>query len=486
MGMRVKGLSSWWIAVPLLSVASFAAPRGDLRLVEAVRNGDRDAVRTLIAEVVDVNAAQPDGTTALAWAAYSDNLETADLLIRAGANVDAANDYGVTPLSLACTNGSVAMVDKLLTAKADPNAALLSGETALMTCARSGSVDGVKALLSHGADVDAKEIRAGQTALMWAVAEKHPEVARALIEHGADVHASSKSGFTPLLLAARHGDLDSARILLEAGADVNESTPEDGSALVVASGSGYEGLAIFLLERGANPNAVDRSGTAALHYAMLKAITPYQDITSSLAYLTYMFRPNMQELVKALLAHGANPNVRLGKTPRLPNGKSAMITLAGATPFWLAAAAGDVNAMRILVEKGADPLLGTEENVTPLMAAAGLGRRVNGHMDRTAEEEKNALEAVKLAVELGADIHASTETGLTALHGAAYTGANTIVQFLVESGAKIAAQDKFGQTPLSIAQRNMPQGLPSKYRSDQVYDKTVLLLRELSGDNSTH
>jgi ankyrin repeat protein len=377
------------------------------------------------------------------------------------------------------------MVQRLLESNANPNAALLSGETALMTCARAGSVAAVKALLVRGADVNAKETRSGQTALMWAVAERHPEVARELIEKGADVRARSKSGFTPLLIAARHGDQESARILLAAGADVNESTPEDGSALVVASGSGHEELAIVLLEKGADPNIADRFGTTALHYSMLKAIAPYQDITSSLAYLTYMFRPNMTGLVEALLRHGVNPNARLLKTPRLPNGKSAMLSLSGATPFWLAAAVGDVRIMQMLVEKGADPMLATEEKVTPLMAAAGLGRRVNGHMDRTATEEKEALEAVKFLVELGADVHASTETGLTAMHGAAYTGGNTIVRFLAERGAQVDVQDKFGQTPLTIAQRKMPPGLPNKFRSDQVYDKTVQLLSELAGSAAT-
>jgi uncharacterized protein len=463
----------------LLSTTGFGAPGGDLRLIEAVRNGDRDAVKKLMA-AVDVNSAQPDGATALAWAAHNNDLESAELLIRAGANVNAANEYGATPLSLACTNGSAAMVEKLLSANADPNAALLSGETVLMTCARAGDVNAVKALLARDANVNAKETRHGQTALMWAVAEKHPDAAQALIEHGADVHARSKNGFTPLLLAARHGDLESARILLAAGADINESTPEDGSALVVASGSGHESLAIFLLEKGADPDSADRFGTTALHYSMLKAITPYQDITSSLAYLTYTFRPNMPKLVEALLQHGANPNARLARTPRLPNGKSAMLSLTGATPFWLAAAVGDVQIMRMLREHGADPLLATEERVTPLMAAAGLGRRVNGHMDRTAEDEKAALAAVKLAVELGGDVHATTDTGLTAMHGAAYTGANTIVEFLAEKGADVNAHDKYGQTALSIAQRKMPQGTPNKFRSDQVYDATVKLLTELN------
>ena len=479
MGIRVEGLGSWWMMVPLLSVFTVAAPGADLRLVEAVRKGDRGAVRSLLAEPVDVNAAQPDGATALAWAAHGNDLETAELLIRTGADVNRANDYGVTPLSLACTNGSAAMVERLLAAMANPNVALLTGETVLMTCARAGNVDAVQALLTHGADVNAKETRGGQTALMWAVAEKHTQVVRALVERGADVQARSQGGFTPLLLAARHGDLDSARMLLDAGANVNDATPEDGNALVVASGSGHEALAIFLLEKGADPNAVDRNGTTALHYALLKGITPFQNMNTALSYLSYLFRPNMHELVKVLLAQGANPNVRFVKEPRLPNSRDGMLHLTGATPFWLAAAAGDAGVMRVLAENGADPLLATAENVTPLMVAAGLGRRVAGRMDRSAEEERGALEAIQLALELGADIHATSATGLTALHGAAYTGANSIVQFLVDQGARLDAQDKYGQTPLSIAEKNAPSGLPAQFRSDQAYDNTVRLLREL-------
>src|SRR6267142_289296 len=112
MGLRTK---TWitWAMVPLLGALSYAAPADDLRLVDAVKNRDRAAVRSLMEQQVNVNAAQPDGTTALAWAANRDDLETADLLIRAGADVNKANDYGVTPLSLACTNRSALMVERL-------------------------------------------------------------------------------------------------------------------------------------------------------------------------------------------------------------------------------------------------------------------------------------------------------------------------------------------------------------------------------------
>src|SRR5262252_914963 len=118
------GLKTKTAIVPLLGALTFAAGAEDLRLVDAVKNRDRAEVRALVDQHVNVNAAQPDGTTALAWAANRDDLETAGLLIRAGANVNTANDYGVTPLSLACTNRSAPMIDRLLKAGVNPNAAL--------------------------------------------------------------------------------------------------------------------------------------------------------------------------------------------------------------------------------------------------------------------------------------------------------------------------------------------------------------------------
>ena len=137
------------------------ASASDLQLLEAVRNQNREAVRALLKQQVDVNAPQGDGATALHWAAHRDDLETADLLIRAGAKVNAATDLGVTPIALACANGSAAMVEKLLAAGANPNA-VASGEPALMTAARTGSMGAVKALLARGADVNARDAVHGQ------------------------------------------------------------------------------------------------------------------------------------------------------------------------------------------------------------------------------------------------------------------------------------------------------------------------------------
>ena len=253
-GIRRRG-RSW--TCRLAAVAGLVAVSGgglqaasdDLRLVEAVKAQRWEAVRSLLAHGLDVDATQGDGATALHWAVYWDDQQTAELLIRAGADVDAANDYEVTPLWLACANASGEMVERLLAAGADAKATLTSGETALMACARTGSVDAVEALLNRGAEVDAREAAESQTALMWATAQRHPAVVRLLLDHGADPNARSRvrrevisrrlqadlrygersrslgsdaeetdiGGFTPLLFAARVGDLESARLLLGRG-----------------------------------------------------------------------------------------------------------------------------------------------------------------------------------------------------------------------------------------------------------------------------
>lgn len=459
-GGRTIGL----LAVVLLASASLPAESADLQLKEAIRNGDHIAVRALIEDGADVNAPEADGATLLHWAVRWDDSESADLLLRAGADPDAANAYGVTPLSLACINRSAPLVTRLLDAGADPNAATAMGESALMTCARTGNAKAVTALLEHGAgNVNAREASRGQTALMWAVAQGHPDVVRVLIDHGADVHARTQArsllvsvggrgderarelplgGFTPLLFAARHGRIESARLLLDAGANVNETGPDGASALVTASFSGHGELAAFLLERGAEPNAAD-AGYAALHTAVLRA-----DVT----------------LVRTLMAHGADPDVRLtggSRVPRATNWWILPASLAGATPFLLAAKYVDVEIMRILAEYGADPFLPLRDGTTPLMMAAGADWS-NGEIDRhyrrvppeVAEalhaDERPNLEATRFALSLGADVNARNDAGDTALHSAVFKAWPGVVDLLVEHGGDMQAMNERERTPLSM------------------------------------
>jgi ankyrin repeat protein len=447
----------------LIMVVAFAASvnaaPSRAPLADAAEKLDRAKVRALISQRVDVNAPQPDGMTALHWAVYQDDLDLSTLLLRAGANVKAASRYGVTPLSLACTNGNGGIVELLLKAGADANAPLPGGETPLMTAARTGAPAVVKALLSHGARVDAKDDRRGQTALMWAAAEGHAAIVEDLIEAGADVKARLPSGFTPLLFAVREGRLEVVRTLLKAGADVNETIPADGARrkgyggglppigatpLLIAIKNAHFELAAALLDAGANPDA------AVPGYTVLHAITnvrkpgvgdndPSPEGSGNLSSI---------ELVKKLVARGANVNARMTRRANLNNTRLNEI---GATPFMLAANTCDAELMRTLAALGADPLLTNTDNTTPLMAAAGLASRSPGEDPGT---ESETVEAVQVALDLGADINAVDKNGETAMHAAAYKNMPKVVKLLAAKGAKIAVwnkDDKFGWTPLAIA-----------------------------------
>jgi uncharacterized protein len=431
-------------------------------LINAARNVDREAVRRLLQENVDVNASEADGTTALHWASYRDDGESADLLIRAGANVNAANDLGATPLWTASQNGSAAMVGRLLQAGANPNAALLLGETPLMVGARSGNADVVRQLLVRGANVNARAAR-GQTALMWAVAQRHPDVVKALLEHRADVHARSESwsqveavsphghldynraipygNNTPLMFAARVGDLASAKLLVASGANVNDHDARGVSVVVLAAHSGFTDVVEFLLETGADPDS-SAAGFTALHEAIMR-----RDET----------------LVRILLAHGADPHARLQTwtpTRRQSTDLHFEPELVGATPLWLAARFVQPNVMRLLVERGADPLFvhrsdrivdGKEgraydhkyDATTALMAAVGMGGGGNAWVqpDRS-QREALALETAKLAVELGVDVNAMNTDGRTALDAAKTLKFETVVAYLVSKGARPGVTDK--------------------------------------------
>ncbi len=380
----VGGLGVTSLAV-LLSAVGVLGASSDAPLADAVEKMDRARIRTLLQQRVDVNAPQVDGMTALHWATYNDDLETTDALVRAGADVKAPNRYGVTPLSLACTNGNGTIVELLLKAGADSNAALPGGETPLMTAARVGSLNSVKTLLAHGATVDGKDDRRGQTALIWAAAEGHANVVEVLIEVGADFRIRLASGFTPLLFAVREGHADVVQALLKAGADVNETVPLEGrrrgyggrmppagaSALQMAVMNAHFELASQLLDAGANPNA-DLPGYTVLHaIASVRKPgvgdnDPAPEGSGTLSSL---------DLVKKLVARGANVNARMTKRANLTNTRLNEI---GATPFLLAAQTADAELMRTLAALGADPLLPNVDNSTPLMIAAGLATRSPG------------------------------------------------------------------------------------------------------------
>ena len=450
-------------------------------LADAAEKSDRATVRKLLKQRVDVNAPQVDGMTALHWATHLDDLEMARLLIKSSANPAATNRYGVAPLSLACANGNTELVEALLAAGADPNTTLRGGETALMTAARTGRVGPVKALLDRGAKVDARE-RRGQTALMWASAEGHTAVVELLLKAGADFHiALADSGFTPLFFAVREGRTEVARVLLKAGANVNDTLqprkvtgkgPRPGtSPLVLAVENGHFDLAVTLLDAGADPND-QRSGFTALHALSWVRKPPRGDGDDGDPPPIGSGNLSSLQFVKKLVSHGADVN------SRLKNGKSApgKFSRAGSTPFLLASFTDDVAFMQLLVDLGADPLLGNNDRSTPLMVATGIGIGSDA-ADETAGTEPEVIEAVQLLLKLGVDVNAVDANGETAMHGAAYKNDPKVVQLLADRGAKIEIwnrKNKYGWTPLLIAEGHRPGNFKPSAETVDAFHRIML------------
>ena len=480
-------------AVLLLALA--AAP-----LVDAVKSGDRAAAMTLIAQRVDVNAPEVDGTTALHWAVHRGDLDLAQRLIRAGAKVNVKNEYGSTPMSEAAVLGRADLLEALIKAGADVESPNADGQTALMVVARTSQVDAARLLLKHGAKVNAVEQWRGQTALMWAVAQKQPAMVAELVKAGADVNARSTvnnwerqvtaepraiyrpaGGLTPLLYAAREGCVECARTLADAGADLNLADPENISPLLMAVINGHWDTAQYLIKRGANPNKWDFWGRGPLYAAVdLNTIPrggrpdwPSLDETTSL------------QVIDLLLGAGANPNAQLKLSPPFRNigndrGLDGMLT-TGATPLLRAAKALDAPAIAALLAKGADITLANSRGMTPIMVAAGLGSvdaDTRGFY-LSEDTQERSIDSLKLLIKAGGDINSKDSRGLTPLHEAARWGWNDVVQFLVANGADLNAKDNRGNTPVDSALGKAGGNSRGGARID-VHEDTAALLKKLA------
>ena len=374
------------------------------------------------------------------------------------------------------------------------------GETPLMLAARSGDPALARELLKHGAAVDARDESFGQTPLMIAVREGHLETARVLLEAGAAVDARTKeeeaprfippsespeglsrgagiirAGWpdgrgkrypaggskTPLLYATREGHFDVARLLVDRGAtlelaDGNGVTPLL-SAIVNASiirvnrtgTSDHLKIAQLLLDAGADANAADWYGETPLWAAV-----DVRNLELGREHNDRGLRDEAFALIERLLDAGANPNARTKEYPHerrfilVVVGSVSWVDLTGQTPFLRAAAAGDVEVMRLLLAHGADPNIATEAGTTPLMVAAGVNWAVAETYDFGNEA---LLEAVKLAHSLGNDVNAVNSMGVAAIHGAANRGANDVIEYLAANGARLDVADAQGRTPLDWA-----------------------------------
>ncbi len=519
----------------MLAAALALCATTDTRLADVAQQGDKAAVRALLKQHADINAAQGDGATALHWAAFRDDLEMAQLLLQAGADVKAATREGaITPLFMACTNGSASMIEALLKAGAAVNTTKANGTTPLMVAAASGSAGAVQVLLDHGAKIDVKEEAHGQNALMFAAALDRADAVKLLLRHGADANLTTRSvklervrfdqdgnvipaaaagrrgaaptdetagatpvtgsgrggragdiaaqirqvgpsfmgGMTALLYAARDGQMNAARALVEGGADINKVSDGEGeSPLVMAIINGHLELAKYFLDHGANPNLVGVAGLPPLYAAIDVQWAPHAWFPQP---STEQEQVSYLDLMKALIAKGASVDAKLGKKIwfRSFTHDVTWIDPAGATAFWRAAQAWDLPAMHLLMDAGANPKVISTAGDTALMAASGIGWGANF----TVNAPYPAFDAVKYCVELGVDVNVADARGYTALHGAAYLGNNDMVNLLVSKGAKVDVKTKAGDTVADMANGPTRFGLP--------HPETVALLEKQGSANS--
>jgi ankyrin repeat protein len=486
--------------------------------------GDKDSVRSLIKQAVDVNAAQGDGMTALHWAALNGDADLAQMLLYAGASVKATTRLGgYNPLYMAAKSGHAPVIDILLNAGSDANGAALDGLTPLMMAASSGNVDAVESLVKRGASVNAKESENGQTPLAFAAAFNRPEVITALLRHGANIDLASKvqdapkpanrgngngqgnniqpaagannnnqaagaqqaaggrggqrggggqgggggrggrggggqaqaaanapagqrgaapqdangaqpaaaaddtaaaaaqaaqnngndangrgggnpkGGLTPLMYAVRQGNVEATQTLVNNGANLNALSADKSTALLLATINGHFDIAKLLVEHGADVNIASMDGAMPLYGVVNTQWARksfYPQPTTKYEKTSYL------DLLKVMLEHGADPNVRLTKELWYSEYDFSLESSSqiGTTAFWKCAEVGDIDGMRLLVAHGADPNIANKDGVTPLLMASGSG--THGNDDVMAPSGR--LTAVKYLVEeLHADVNAA-------------------------------------------------------------------------------
>lgn len=397
-----------------------------------------------------------DASEELLQAIYKEDVKQVKAILQKNADANYTNLYSVNGLSLAAENGHFEIFQMLVKKGADFKKNV-NGEPLLITASRSGSLEIVEWLLKNGVKPNVKCSRK-YTPLLWAVNEGHVKICRALIKSGADMKVSLKSGMSPIFLAARNGHLETVNLLIESGCNIKETidkrrgggrAPDAGTTpLRLAVLNGHFEVAVRLLEAGADANE-KLAGFSLLHSLAWVRRANRGDNLEGHPSPAVSGKISSLEFVKLLVKKfKADVNIKLpGNSER-----RYRLERKGATPFLFALHTGDIEYARLLHKLGADDKLKTDDGISAILAASGVGCKF------PAEEPGNAKEAKTLInwlLELGHDINDQNKQKQTVLHGAAYRHYSELVPFLVEKGAAVVKwnhKDSFGHDPLMIAQ----------------------------------
>ncbi len=504
-------------AIGLLSLGVTAVSTAAARLetlVDLVRAGNREAVLAAITSPdIDVDAKEPDGSTALLWATYKVDHELVRALLKAGAEANVTTLYGATPLTEAVKLGDVDLARLLLEAGADPDSPNQDGQTALMLASSLGSLELAKLLTAKGASVNAVERYRGQTALMWAAAESHPDVVDLLVAHGAKVNLRAKyddwprqmtsepraqfrqtGGLTALLYATRSGCYRCVVAIVKAGADINQPNPDGITPLINAlDNRGYD-IAMFLLDKGANPSAWDMTGRTPLYVAVDMNSYSGRSGFGNGAFQGFGPPPGpppppnkatAMDVANRLLGMGVDPNHELTRMRPNGNGRGRFadyMMRGGTGPLMIATLSYDDEAIKALLAHGAEVDAPNVFQITPLMAAAGMSGSSRGGVGsalaaggaRRGDIQDRVIQTLDILLDAGANINARvtdshTRTaklvayvqgrdheGQTALFAAAEAGWDKVVKHLLDRGADPTVRDDAGKTALDYARSPTP------------------------------
>jgi ankyrin repeat protein len=528
--------------------ANAAQGDGMTALHWAALNGEAGLAEMLVVAGANTRATtRIGGFTPLHLATQNGRAAVVAPLLKGGAPVNARTSTGTTPLMLAAASGNADVVTALADAGAELNLVEAAhGQSALMFAASLGRTEAAKALIAKGADtnltsavVDLSGVTAPEDVLQEALRKEQNERTAAAKNEGMPMPAAPAApaatpasrasevaglsrpfkyneligkhgGLTALHFAARQGAADTVRVLVEGGADLNQRTAGDRTTpMVIAAVNGHYDLVLYLLEKGADPTLMTDAGMTPLYAVLNVEWAPKSFYPQPRAYQQQ--KANYLQVMTALLDKGADPNARLGRTIWYTQYNFDLLRVedGGATPFWRAAYASDIEAMKLLVARGADPTIPTMRpavndrfrqggvrggdesrdhsglppvptagpDIPPLLAAAGAGygEGFAGNAHRFAAT--GMLAAVKYLIEeVGTDPNVRDSDGHTAVHHAASRGDNAMISYLVSKGADVTLLNRRGQTTVDMANGPVQRVQP--------YPETIKLLEGLGAKNN--